>query len=83
MYGHVLHSTPPLYGGAIDSVESDIRIKRRPAGGKPKFSTTIPKDVTGMASYRRAMLDRIGINEYEQAQRKAKKLLSRLNVNRS
>eukprot|EP01048_Picozoa_sp_COSAG05_P007688 COSAG05_NODE_549_length_8747_cov_8.305851_4_plen_236_part_00 len=74
MYGRVLHSTPPLHGGAITQIEPGIT--STDGYFKPRFA--LDGDYASLRAYKRAMLQKYGSEKWQELQGKAKAMQKRL-----
>ena len=63
----VLHSTPPLNGGAITEIEPGIT--STDAYAKPQFA--LDGDYATLRAYKRAMLQKYGSAKWQELQEKA------------
>ena len=76
MYGRVLHSTPPLHGGAITRIEPGIT--SIDGYFKPSFGSTLDDDYVLLSAYKRAMLKKYGSDKWQELQEKAETAQKRL-----
>ena len=76
MYGRVLHSTPPLHGGAITRIEPGIT--STDGYFKPSFGSTLDDDYVLLSAYKRAMLKKYGSDKWQELQEKAETAQKRL-----
>ena len=76
MFGRVLHSTPPLRGGAITEIEPGIT--STDGYFKPHFGTTVDGDYTSLKAYKKAMLQKYGSDKWQKLQEKAELAQKRL-----
>ena len=70
----VLHSTPPLNGGAITEIEPGIT--STDAYSKPQFA--LDGDYASLRAYKRAMLQKYGSAKWQELQEKAEAMQKRL-----
>ena len=77
MYGRVLHSTPPLHGGAITQIEPGI--SSSDGYFKPRFA--LDGDYDSLRAYKRAMLQKYGSEKWQELQEKAEAMQKRLAYN--
>ena len=74
MLGRVLHSTPPLHGGAITQIEPGITSSD--GYFKPRFA--LDGDYDSLRAYKRAMLQKYGSEKWQELQEKAEAMQKRL-----
>ena len=70
----VLHSTPPLHGGAITQIEKGITSSD--GYFKPRFA--LDGDYASLRAYKRAMLQKYGSEKWQELQEKAEAMQKRL-----
>ena len=70
----VLHSTPPLHGGAITQIEPGITSSD--GYFKPRFA--LDGDYDSLRAYKRAMLQKYGSEKWQELQEKAEAMQKRL-----